>query len=184
MRNWRRDSSQRVFECRVFTVRCDSNCSPSTNTTHEFFVIEPANWVNVIAITDIGEVVLIRQYRHGMSTVTLEIPGGMIDPEESAEIAARRELREETGYEAESWRLLGICDPNPALQNNRCYTFLAEQARPVAEQKLDHTEEIEVLLLPLKDIANLITDGRITHALVITAFYYLELFRQDIAASL
>jgi ADP-ribose pyrophosphatase len=175
MKDWQRAGSAQVFQCRVFNVRRDSNCSPSTGEIHDFFIIEPFNWVNVIAVTSGREVVLVEQYRHGIDGITLEIPGGIIDEGEQPEAAARRELLEETGYEADSWKLLGINAPNPAIQNNLCYTFLAEPARPVAAQNLDHTEEIGIHLYHLDHIAELIKEGKINHALVIAAFYYYEI---------
>ena len=107
--------------------------------------------------------------------ITLEIPGGMIDEGENPEQAAKRELLEETGYESTDWQLIGITDPNPAIQNNKCYIFLAKNSKFIKTPNLDNTEEIEILNAPLKEIPKLIQDSYITHSLVITAFYYYNL---------
>jgi ADP-ribose pyrophosphatase len=175
---WPRQSSQSVFECAVFKIRCDRHTSPTTGNEHDFFIIEPTNWVNIIAVTPDREVVLIEQYRYGSGNITLEIPGGMIDDGEDAAAAARRQMWEDTGYVSDRWELLGITEPNPAIQNNRCHTFLAHQAYRQDQQKLDTTEEIEVRLARLAEIPDLIRSQKITHALVITAFYYYQLAQE------
>ncbi len=156
---------------RVFSLRTDRARSPRTGEEHDFFILESPPWVNVIPLTDAGEVVLIRQYRHGLREVTLEIPGGLIEPADTPEAAARRELREETGCTAREFVDLGYVHPNPAIQNNRCYTFLARGVARAGAQELDEKEDIEVLVRPLAEIPAMIRDGRITHALVIAAFY-------------
>ncbi len=175
--NLRKNSCQ-VFSCSVFTVRCDKYFIAKTNDIHNFFIIEPTNWVNTIAITDNQEVILVKQYRYGIEKITLEIPGGMIDKEELPEIAAQRELLEETGYKAKSWQLIGITDPNPAIQNNKCYIFLATGLEFTTDPKLDNTEEIEVVTVALNKIPEMIQQGKITHSLVITAFYYYNLLKE------
>jgi 8-oxo-dGTP pyrophosphatase MutT (NUDIX family) len=184
MSEWQCKNSQKVFHCRVFSVRCDENASPITGKSAEFYIIEPTNWVNIIAITADREVVLIDQYRFGSRTVTREIPGGMIDEGESPETAARRELREETGFEADQWQLIGVNEPNPALQNNRCYTFLAQPARRVGAPRLDDNEAIETRLHPIDGVPEMIARGEITHALVIAAFYFYNLFLTGKAAGI
>lgn len=156
---------------RIFKLRTDRARSPRTGEEHNFFVLESPPWVNVIPITAQGEVVLIHQYRHGIRDITLEIPGGLIEPGDSPEAAARRELREETGYAAAEFIPLGYVHPNPAIQDNLCYTFLAKDARRQGGQQLDDKEDIEVLLKPVDAIPALISSGAITHSLVIAAFY-------------
>ena len=161
---------------RVFNLRTDHARSPRTGRSHDFFVMESSTWVNIIPLTPNREVVLVRQYRHGTRSLTLEIPGGLVEDRDDPEAAALRELREETGYTAASALSLGYVHPNPAIQNNRCYTFLAENVSPMGPQQQDEKEDIEVVLSPLHDIPRLIREGAITHALVIAAFYryYME----------
>lgn len=132
--------------------------------------------MNVIALTDRHQVVLVRQFRAGTRSVTLEIPGGGVETHDgSALVAARRELREETGCVARSWKRLGVVRPNPAFQVNRCTTYLARGCRLVGELMPDAGEDLVVELVPLPRIPGLIRSGRITHSLVIAAFHFLSL---------
>ncbi len=179
VRPWQRIASQAVADYRIFRLRMDRCVSPRTAAAHDFVVLEGADWVNVVAITADAQVVLIEQYRFGRGEVTLEIPGGMIDAGENPVAAAERELREETGYTAAKFTLLGHVDPNPALQSNRCYTVLAENAVPAEAQALDDMEDIAVVLKPLAAVPRLLGEGAIRHALVWAAFMQYDLHRQN-----
>ncbi len=176
---WDKVESRARGEYKVFSVREDQRRSPTTGREHTFYVIETSDWVNVIPVTPEGRLVFIRQYRHGTEDVTLEVPGGMVDAEDaSPAVAARRELLEETGYDTDRLVYLGAVAPNPAIQNNRCHTYLALDARLVAAQRLDGAEEIEVTLVDPGDVSGLIVDGTITHALVVCAFYLYDAYRR------
>jgi len=149
--------------------------SPESGSAHDFFVLDAPDWVNVIPLTPDEKVVCVRQYRAGTDTVTLEIPGGMIDPgDPTPTAAAAREMREETGYLADRYEDLGVVAPNPAIQSNRCHTICAVDAYRDGPQALDGSEVIDVELVDLSDIPSLITSGRITHSLVVAAFYLLD----------
>jgi 8-oxo-dGTP pyrophosphatase MutT (NUDIX family) len=179
-RRWPVIASRLLHDFRIFRLREDRCVSPRTGVAHDFFVIEAPDWINVVALTATGRVVLIRQHRMGTGVVTLEIPGGMIDPGESPLAAAARELREETGYVAERWTSLGSIDPNPAIQTNRCYTYLAEGCRLAGDPELDEKEDIGVEEADLDAIPALLADGTITHALVGIAFQKLDLHRRGL----
>ncbi|MGH7739321.1 MAG: NUDIX hydrolase, partial [bacterium] len=126
------------------------------------------------------EVLLVSQYRHGSGAESLEIPGGAVDRKDASPLdAAKRELLEETGYQAAEWISLGAVRPNPAILDNRCHFYLALGVERVAELNLDEAEELECILSPLKGIGKQIREGRINHALVIAAFHLLELFQKE-----
>ncbi len=169
---WSRVHSQTGSSYRIFSIREDTVVSPRTGAEHNFYVIETGDWVNVIPVTRDQKVVMVRQYRHGLEKVTLEIPGGMVDPGDTPEGAACRELLEETGFQASEWKKIGEVSPNPAIFNNRCHTFLARNLRKSGDPSPDQTEDIEVVLVPLSEIPQLIRAGEIDHSLVITAFYW------------
>ncbi len=135
----------------------------------DVFVFTCSDWCNVIAETEAGEVVFVWQYRFGTDALSLEIPGGVIDDGESPEAAAIRELREETGYEAASFELLCVVEPNPALQGNRCFTYLARGAKLTGQTAFDDLEDLELALVEKKHVAELLDSGTVTHALVISA---------------
>ncbi|MBA4417909.1 MAG: NUDIX hydrolase [Syntrophus sp. (in: bacteria)] len=171
LKEWELINSEVDRDYRVFRIKTEKSLSPRTNKEGRFYVIDTNDWVNVIPITEKGEIVMIRQFRHGSKEITLEIPGGLVD-ESDPEEAAVRELLEETGYRGAKVTLLGATNPNPAIFNNLCHTYLIEGAKKVSEVDLDPDEDIEVELLSPSEIPALIEKGVISHALVIVAFHY------------
>ncbi len=169
---WTLLDSTVVHSCRVFTLIDERYRSPRTGQEHDFFLIDSPDWVNVIPLTTGGEVILVKQYRFGTKEFSLEIPGGMLEMGETPANAARRELLEETGYAGDEPILLGMVYPNPAIQTNRCHTYLIKNAAFENLPRQDPGEDIEVQSVPLSDIPKLIREGKITHALVIAAFYW------------
>ena len=132
---WKREESAYLGDYRIFRLRQDRSVSPRSGAAHTFFVLEAPHWINVLPVTPAGQILMVRQFRHGRREVTLEIPAGMCDPEDPDPAAgARRELLEETGYAPERMIHIGTVTPNPAFLDNFCYTFLAENVRPVSAQ--------------------------------------------------
>jgi ADP-ribose pyrophosphatase len=174
---WEKLGSRRVAEFRIFHMDEERYRSPRNAHEVNAVVLHPPDWVNVVALTSDARCVLIRQFRFGTSAVTLEIPGGMVDPGESALEAARRELLEETGYASQQWVSLGAVAPNPAFQSNRLYTYLALDCALTGEQQLDQSEDIAVELVAESQLDALVARGEIEHALVVVALHKLALFR-------
>jgi len=177
---WPLRGSRLLGDFRIFRLRSDLKQSPRTGQPHEFIILESAPWVNVIAVTSDDQLVMIEQYRHGTNTVELEIPGGLMDATDASPIVAgERELREETGYAGERAEVLGQIHPNPAIQNNTCYTVWVHDCRRQYPVDWDQGEDLATRLIPVADLAGLVADGKIRHALVAVALYYFDLRRRQ-----
>ena len=175
---WDTLASRLLGDYRIFRLWEQTRRSPRTGLDRPFYVLESEDWANIIPVTAEGQVVFVRQFRHGTQEVTLEIPGGIVDAGDgSPAVAARREMIEESGYDSLTIIPLGSVAPNPALLTNRCHTFLALDAEQAAEPNPGHFEDTVVELAPLVDVPELIRGGRISHALVIAAFHLYELHR-------
>lgn len=176
LHTWERLASEIAYACRIFTIRRDRSRFSRDEAEHDFHVMESTDWVNIVPITATREVVMVRQFRHGIRDCTLEIPGGMVDAEDPSPLAAaRREMIEETGWDSDRIESLGSIHPNPAIQNNTCHSFVAYDVDRKFVPSFDSTEETEVVLVPLDRIPDLIRSGDITHALVVVAFHWLTL---------
>jgi ADP-ribose pyrophosphatase len=136
-----------VLANRVLKVRQDTCVIPTSGCVLEYFVLELAEWVNVVPVTSARELLMVRQYRHATRGVTLEIPAGSVKENEVLADAARRELLEETGYAAENLIHLGTWECNPALQTNRLHTFLGVDVEKVAEPAAE-LDGLEVMTVP------------------------------------
>ncbi len=173
---WREVELETVANCRIFEVERSTAVSPVDGKSRAFHRIRSINWAQIVPITTDGQVVLVRQYRHGDQRVTLEIPGGLIDPGEDPQTAALRECLEETGYRARAALSLGVIAPNPALFSNRLHAFYAVDVELERSVQNTGTEITEVVLVPLKDLEELLLAGEIDHALVAgTLWRYLRL---------
>ncbi len=181
---WKKITSKPMGDFRIFTLRSDLKTHPHTGAQHDFFVIDCVNWVNVIATTADHQLVMVEQYRHGSNTVELEIPGGMMDSDDSSPISTGlRELREETGFEGDSGnaQIIGKIFPNPAIMSNTAYTVFVENCVCKHPVKFDDNEDLITRLVPIADIPELVASGKIQHSLVVVALYHFELWRKRAA---
>jgi 8-oxo-dGTP pyrophosphatase MutT (NUDIX family) len=169
---WKILDSKYLYKTNGVALRIDQ-CEMSTGNIFEPYVLECGAWVNVVALTKNREVILEKQYRHGVGKVMLEIPAGIMDDaDESPLQAAKRELLEETGYTSERFIQVGKVYPNPATHNNMTYSFLALDVEKVGQQSLDESEEIEVSWVPFDELISMAKNGGLPQALHVTALFF------------
>ncbi len=176
---WKTLSEKLIAETSVFQIWKYRKQSKQSGVSGNFYTMQTTDWINVVAVTPESDMVLIRQFRHGIREFTLEIPGGLVDPGEDPAHAAVRELREETGYTGDEPVLLGTVTPNPAIQTNRCYTYLIQNARRTHDLDLEELEEIEVEFYPAEKVQELLQSGKIHHALVVAGLYWYRLYQES-----
>ena len=169
-KQWKVISTTDLFKTPFFRMRTDSLLLPNNKTMPHYYTFDYKDWVNIVPITKAGEVVLIRQYRHSVGDEMIEIPGGSIEGEPALD-AGVRELAEETGYVPETVELLGWQHPNPALQSNKLWSFIALGCEKKLEQNLDEFEDIEVFTASKKEVLDLVMEGKIQHSLVISSLF-------------
>jgi ADP-ribose pyrophosphatase len=169
---WKVLESGYLFREPWLTVRKDVCELPNGKVHSTYYVLEYPSWVSAFALTEDNKVVLIRQYRHGLEVVSTELPGGVVDENEAPELAISRELKEETGYEFSSLEYIGKVSPNPATSTNYMHMFIAKGGKKVAEQSLDETEDVEVLIYTIDELKQLLRENKIVQSLHVTCMFY------------
>jgi ADP-ribose pyrophosphatase len=156
-------------DLKLFRVRYDWYKNPRNDKEFKRLVLETVDWVNMVALTGEKRLVVVHQYRFGTKKISTEIPGGVVEVNESSLEAAIRELREETGYTSSHWHYLGAVEPNPAFHTNLCHHWLAEDVQKTDIPALDEGEDITVETLSFTEIKAAIESGQIRHALALSA---------------
>ena len=169
---WKLLNSKYVHKGPWATLRTDKCEMPDGRIVEEYFVLEYPNWVNAVALTRQGKILMVTQYRHAANIVSLEIPGGVIDGDEKPEEAMRRELLEETGYQFDNMEPLCTIYANPSTANNKTFCYLATGGIKVQEQALDEREELVIEEYTIDEVKQLLADNKIAQALHCTALFY------------
>jgi len=172
IKKWEKLSSRYLVKEKWATLRVDT-CKLQTGVVKDdYYVLEYPNWANAIALTRENKIILVRQYRHAADIISLEVPGGVMDGDESPEAAVRRELLEETGYSFDKAELIATLYPNPATSNNTTFTYLLTGGVKTHEQHLDEHEILNVEEYSIEEVKQLLKDNKIDQALHSAALFY------------
>jgi ADP-ribose pyrophosphatase len=169
---WKLLSSEYIHKGPWATLRIDRCEMPSGKIVDDYYVLEYSNWVNAVAITEDNMVLMVKQYRHAAGIISLEIPGGVIDGDESPVEGLRRELLEETGYQFDDFELLCTVYGNPSTANNQTFTYLAKGGKKVQEQSLDEHEELIVEEYTIPQVKQLLLENKIAQAMQCAGLFY------------
>jgi ADP-ribose pyrophosphatase len=169
---WHEIRREHLADCRIFDVERSVAESPVDGSVHDYYRVVSRDWVQIIPLTAADEVVMVRQYRHGSSSIVLEIPGGLVNEGEDPAAAAVRECLEETGYRADRVHPLAVLNPNPAIHSHRLYSFYARDVRKTGQIQNTATEYTEVELVPLREMAERLRAGDIDHSLVASTLWH------------
>lgn len=156
---WTVLSSRTLYEDKWVRLRGDTCRTAGDHVVSDYHVLEYPHWSHVVAL-DGDHIILVRQFRHGAGSMSLELPGGMVDADDTdIAQAAARELLEETGYQADQIRLIASLSPNAATHANKAHVSLAENVRLVDQQSLDGSEAIEILRMPVAEAVQIALTG-------------------------
>jgi 8-oxo-dGTP pyrophosphatase MutT (NUDIX family) len=170
---WKILSSEYLFNDLWFKVRKDSYLTPSGKIVEPYYVYEFPTWVTALPLTEDGKIIVLRQYRHALGEVCIELPGGCVDEsDKSLQDAIARELMEETGFGFSSYEYLGKTSPNPSTNNNLMHMFLAKGGKLTGKQKLDNNEELEVELITPDELKQLVRENKIVQSMHVTCIFY------------
>ena len=170
---WKILSSEYLFNDRWFKVRKDRCETPGGKIVDPYYVYDFTTWVGALPVTEDGKIIMIRQYRHALGEVCIEIPGGCVDDTDtSLEMAISRELLEETGYTFSSIEHLGKISPNPSTNTNYLHMFRARGGKKVAAQHLDENEEIEVLEMTIEELKQLLRTNKLLQSMHVSCILY------------
>jgi ADP-ribose pyrophosphatase len=165
LEKWQVKESIRVFDCPWAKVRRDSCVLPDGSEIDDYYYWEGGDFAQVFALTEDSQVILVKQYKHGVREIVLELPAGMIETDDSSPlVTAQRELLEETGFEARTWRSLGILHVSSAKATTLAHPFLAKNALWIQSPHLDDGEDIQLIFCSIPEVLNLIAKGTIRDA--------------------
>lgn len=168
---WKKLASEKVYSDRWFQARADKCEFPDGRIIEPYYVVELPNWANIFVVTSDEKIVLVRQYRYPVDQVTYELPGGVIDRGEDPKAAAIREMKEETGFHSDEVEFVCQLSPNPAINNNTAYFFLAKNAIPGEKKSFDAFEDIDICLFTKEEFLQLLRENKMQHGVQLGPVY-------------
>lgn len=168
---WKKLASEKVYSDRWFQARADKCEFPDGRIIEPYYVVELPNWANIFVVTSDEKIVLVRQYRYPVDQVTYELPGGVIDRGEDPKAAAIREMKEETGYHSDEVEFVCQLSPNPAINNNTAYFFLAKNAISGEKKSFDAFEDIDICLFTKEEFLQLLRENKMQHGVQLGPVY-------------
>jgi 8-oxo-dGTP pyrophosphatase MutT (NUDIX family) len=169
--SWKKLDSRYVYDDRWFKARADTCEFPDGRIIEPYYVVELPDWCNTIVVTKDDRMILVRQYRYPVNQTTLELPGGVIEKGEEPKAAAKREMEEETGHTSDDLEFLMQLAPNPAINDNKAYFFLARNAVPTLSKNLDPFEDLDILSFSKEEILQLLKENKIQHGVQVGPLY-------------
>ena len=170
---WKKLSSEYLFKETWFTARKDRCLRADGKIIDPYYVFEFPEWVTALAVTEDEKILMVKQYRHALDEVCIELPGGCVDKtDRSLEAAIRRELLEETGYAFETVHALGRISANPSTNSNLMHMFVATGGKKIQSQHLDENEQIEILKIDFEELYRLIDEQKIIQAMHMSVIFY------------
>lgn len=179
MKKWELINSEIAFQSKWFRVNKDTCRLPNGHTIDDYFYASGNHFAIVFALTESEEVILVRQYKHGVKDIVTELPAGLVDEKDFAPLETiLRELEEETGYKPKKIEPLTTFFVSPAKADTLAYTFFASSCVRISDQKLDEKEQIEILFAKPEELPEMIAHGDIRESnSIATIFMGLEKLR-------
>ena len=175
---WSCYNTEQLLDLSICQIMTHKAQNPRTQKEAPFYVLKMPDWVIILALKSNQELIFVKQFRHGIRDITLEFPAGLVDLHENPLDAAKRELREETGFTAQQWKKIGTLHPNPAIQDNQCHIYLAQNLHQTGTLELDEEEDIELKTCRSETIPQMVQDGILTHSLTVAAYFLYREFKE------
>jgi ADP-ribose pyrophosphatase len=169
---WQKLSTRYLVKEKWATLRVDTCKLQNGVIKDDYYVLEYPDWVTAVALTKDNKIIMVRQYRHAADIISLEVPGGVIDGDESPETGIRRELQEETGYTFDRCELIATFYPNPATSTNRTFAYLLTGGVKTHDQHLDEHEILVVEEYTIEEVKQLLKENKIAQSIHISALFY------------
>lgn len=180
---WKETGSNLIKDFRIFKA-CEIKSMAPDGRERVFVKLDSPDWVNIVCVIKNSDdndcFLMVRQFRHGSASVTMEFPAGLVDPDEDPAAAAARELLEETGYKAEKLIMIGSANPDPAFMNNTSYTYFALNPVKTDIQSLDPDELIDIQIVPVRLFEQHMGGGEFINAITILAYTWYKKFKDEL----